>query len=32
MECLKKSWERKNFKYFAIEFKSMYKIDHEVFF
>lgn len=32
MECLKKSWERENFKYFAIEFKSMYKIDHEVFF
>lgn len=27
-----KSWERENFKYFAIEFKSMYKIDHEVFF
>lgn len=32
MECLTKPWERKNFKYFAIEFKSMYKIDHEVFF
>lgn len=32
MECLKKLWERKNFKYFVIEFKFMYKIDYEAFF